>query len=85
MQRDASECILQLALFPAGANALKSDKALREAVTALVDKGFTAEIKDCARRVVMVFDEDRASTRIEIDEDSKHIMMSYQWGCQVRS
>ena len=50
VQRDFAECLQQIALFPAGCDALKADSAaVIDVLDALVDKAWSEEAKDCAR------------------------------------
>ena len=76
VQRDFSECIQQISLYPPGCQALNADPAVIDALDALVDKAWSEEAKDCARGALMQLTERHRETIAAIDRDELHIMMS---------
>ena len=88
VQRDFAECLQQIALFPAGCDALKADSAaVIDVLDALVDKAWSEEAKDCARGALMQLMQLTDRPRVVVADTSKvdpddHIMMSYQWDVQ---
>jgi hypothetical protein len=75
VQRDAAECIQQLALFPPAREALQADSSLLEAVQALAESGWTDEAKDSASRTLAIVNPEQIK-RTVVDQQSLHIMMS---------
>ena len=75
MQRDAAECIQQLALFPPAREALQADSSLLEAVQALAESCWTDEAKDSASRTLAIVNAEQIK-RTVVDQQSLHIMMS---------
>lgn len=89
VQRDFAECIQQISLYPAGAEALKADPALIEALDALVEKAWSDGAKECARGALMQLTErqpkpDMAAAALHGagSASHRHIMLSYSWEWQ---
>ena len=53
VQRDFAECVQQIALFPAGCDALKANETVMHAMLALKDKAWSEEAKICAEGALM--------------------------------
>ena len=81
VQRDYADCIHQLSLFPPGCEALK-DSDVIAALDVLVDSAWTEEAKDSAKGALMQLTDRHREGIAEVDMDSLHIMMSYQWDSQ---
>eukprot|EP01048_Picozoa_sp_COSAG05_P018251 COSAG05_NODE_2639_length_2813_cov_1.688651_2_plen_151_part_00 len=81
VQRDFAECILQIALFPPGCEALKIAE-ICETLEVLVDKAWTDEAKDSARAAVaqLTGNKPGPDININIDIDAMHIMISCKCG-----
>ena len=82
IQRDAAECLMQLALFGPARDMLQQDATLLDTLRMLVDKAWTEEAKQYAEGALMALDPHEHEH--EIDVDALHVMMSYQWAVQVR-
>lgn len=79
VQCQYAECILQLALYPAGAEALRAGTSVREVLSTLQEKALTEEAKRSAESTLMTLYPSQQTTRFEADE---HVMISYQWTVQ---
>jgi hypothetical protein len=84
VQRDFAECILQIALFPRGREALKAVPEVVQALDALVDKAWTDEAKDSARAALMQLTDRKPEVVLELDPDALHIMISCEFGSHLR-
>ena len=83
VQCQYAECILQLALYPAGAEALRADASMREVLSALRDKAWTDEAKKSAESTLMTLYPSELKTRVEAGL-RLHVMVSYQVRAQPR-
>ena len=72
VQRDFAECLQQIALFPAGCEALKANEAVLQALLTLKDKAWSEEAKICAAGALMALIPPEHIGAIE----ALHIMMS---------
>ena len=75
-QRNVTETLLQLALFPSGRDALLAEPSVLEALRAVVESGMSAEAREHAEGALLALSdkEIHASPR----GGPKHIMLSYQ-------
>ena len=77
-QERYAEALAQLALFPAGKDALLADEAAVAALEELVERGMTDETKEFARNALIGlrgFAEHEAVA-------AEHVMLSYEWSSQ---
>ena len=79
MQCQYAECILQLALYPAGAEALRADTSMREVLSALQYKAWTEEAKRSAESTLMTLWPEQT----KFEAEALHVMVSYQWSAQA--
>jgi hypothetical protein len=77
VQRDFAECLQQIALFPAGCEALKANETVMQALLTLKDKAWSEEAKICAEGALMAL----IPPEHHEDIEALHIMMS----CECRS
>lgn len=68
----------QVALFEAGAEALRQDSSTMDALREVAERGWSDEAKHCAAGAIMALSDEKPSGGIEDDGSSKHIMISYQ-------
>ena len=73
VQRDFAECVQQIALFPAGCDALKANEGIMHALSTLKDKAWSEEAKVCAEGALMAL---IPPEHHEVDPDALHIMLS---------
>ena len=77
-QQNYTEALAQLALSPAGKEALLADEAAIAALEELVERGMTDETKEFARNALIGlrgFAEHEAVA-------AEHVMLSYEWSSQ---
>jgi len=72
VQRDFAECVQQIALFPAGCEALTVNETVVQALLTLKDKAWSEEAKVCAEGALMALIPPEHLGAIE----ALHIMMS---------
>jgi hypothetical protein len=84
IQRDALECFMQLALFDPGRDMLQKDVTLLDALRMLADKALTDQARHYAQGALMALLPPEAIIHSEIDPDTLHVFVSYQWAVQVR-
>ena len=72
VQRDFAECVQQIALFPAGCEALTVNETVVQALLTLKDKAWSEEAKVCAEGALMAL---IPPEHLE-DIEALHIMMS---------
>jgi len=72
VQRDFAECVQQIALFPAGCEALTVNETVVQALLTLKDKAWSEEAKVCAEGALMALIPPEQREDIE----ALHIMMS---------
>lgn len=82
IQRDAAECFMQLVLFDPSQDMLKQEPSVLDALRMLVDKALTEEARQYAEGALMILDPE-AAAHDEVDVDTQHVMVSYQWAAQV--
>ena len=68
----------QVALFEAGAEALRQDSSTMDALREVAASGWSDEAKHCAAGAIMALSDEKPSGGIEDDGSCKHIMISYQ-------
>ena len=84
VQRDFTEAIAQLAVFPPGREALLQDPIVAEALQQVAAQGWTEEARHFAEAALRAMS-DRppdAGHHAQQDHTHKHIMLSYQWAVQ---
>ena len=74
---------MQLALFDPGRDMLHQDPSVLDALRMLVDKALTEEARQYSEGALMALDP-KAAAHDEVDVDTLHVMVSYQWAAQVR-
>ena len=77
-QQNFSEALAQLALFPAGKEALLADESVVPSLEAVVERGMSEEAKEFARNALIGlrgFAEHEAVV-------AEHVMLSYEWSSQ---
>jgi hypothetical protein len=78
IQRDAAECLMQLALFEPGRDYMRQETAVLDAVRMLVDKAFSEEAKHFAEGALMALlpPEEKPSATHGLNSDALHVMLS---------
>ena len=74
-QETHSECLVQLALFPPGRDALLQSPAVSEALVAVAKQGMSEQAREYAHAALVALSGDEPQTRME---GQKHLMLSYQ-------
>ena len=78
-QEHHAECLAQLALLPLGADALRQDSSVREALEAVAKTGLSEYSREFARAALLSLKDDDDSSDGSDDEiEPDHIMLSYQ-------
>ena len=84
VQRDYAEAIAQLSMFPPGREALLRDPAVMPALQQVAAEGFEEQARQHAQSaLVALADRQPDVHRTELDEDLRHVMVSYQWNVQA--
>ena len=73
VQRDFTECLQQISLFPAGREILKENKAAMQALSTLKDKAWSKDAKRCAQGALMALNSPVPNVHAV---EAFHIMMS---------
>jgi hypothetical protein len=68
-----AECFAQLALFPLGRDALRSDPSVAEALQTVATEGLSDKSRDFARAALMALSDEELQMR---SEGQKHVMLS---------
>jgi len=79
-QRDFAEAIAQLAMYPPGADALRQDPSVAEALRQVVTEGWEAEARQHAQSALAaLFDRQPGQSELlELHEQGGHVMLSYR-------
>jgi hypothetical protein len=83
IQRDAAECLMQLALFDPGRDILQKDESVLDALRTLIDHGMTDEAKQYAKGALMALLPPEEPHPVRPDQVQGHVMVSYQWDVQA--
>ena len=75
-QRDYSEALQQLALFPAGREAILAEAPIVKALEEVAERGLTPEAREHAEGALMALSD--KEMQASDSEGPKHIMLSYQ-------
>ena len=79
VQRDFAEAIQQLSAFPPGRDALLQDPSVTEALREVAANGLTEAAQRCAEGALQALGARERAEHVVVDDDARHIMMSYQW------
>ena len=77
-QQNYAEALAQLALFPAGKDALLADESVTAALEAVVERGLSQEAQEFARGALIGL---RGFAEHEVVV-ANHVMLSYEWEMQ---
>lgn len=75
-QRNYTETLQQLALFPAGCEAILQEPVLLKALEEVAERGMTPEAREHAEGALMALSD--KEMQASESEGPKHIMLSYQ-------
>ncbi len=76
LQQDFAEAIAQLALYPAGREALLKNPTVAEALQQVVTDGWTEEAQKSAESALAALSDHQPESHV--DRDQAHVMISYQ-------
>ncbi len=83
VQRDFTEAITQLAMFPPGREALLRDPTVAEALRQVAAEGWTQESQNFAESALLAMSDRQPDADQEHrTADQEHVMLSYQWDVQ---
>ena len=74
VQRDFTEALQQLAVFPAGREALLAEPSAAEALQHVAEHGWSEEAQECAQGALSALSDREALS--DVDADHLHLMMS---------